>query len=174
VPGGEEDTSPATIQEPCPGCGAQRSGDDRYCEACGHDFLAAPRTAVSWEAVARADRKQFERFASDGLSFPADYLERRFELRGLEVRIGRSRNRGGDPRPEIDLAGVPEDPGISHLHAVFERQEDGTYAVRDLGSTNGTTINDDPTPVGTDVAVPLAEGDHIRVGAWTTLTLRTR
>ena len=169
----EADTSPAARQEPCPACGAHRSGDDRYCEGCGHDFLAQPAT-TEWEAVAIADRAQFERFAVAGLSFPADYAERRFALHGPEVRIGRSRGRAGEPAPEIDLAGTVEDPGISRLHAVLERQEDGTYAVRDVGSTNGTAVNDDPDPVGIDAAVPLADGDQIRLGAWTTITVKAR
>jgi len=169
----DEDTSPAAPREPCPRCGAPRSGDDRYCEGCGHDFLAPQPAIAAWEAVASADRAQFERFAADGLSFPADYVERRFPLKGAELRIGRSRG-SGEPAPEIDLASPPEDPGISRLHALLERQEDGSYALRDLGSTNGTTVNDDLHPVGTDTAVPLADGDRIRLGAWTTITVRTR
>jgi hypothetical protein len=170
----EADTSPAARQGPCPECGAQRSGDDRYCERCGHDFLAPPRATATWEAVASADRGQFKRFAADGHSFPTDYGERRFAIVGAQVRIGRSRGRAGEPPLEIDLAGTPEDPGVSHLHAVLERQADGTYTLRDLGSTNGTTINDDPGPVGSETAVPLAHGDRIRLGAWTTITVRTR
>ena len=38
----EVDTSPAARREPCPACGAPRSGNDRYCEGCGYDFLAPP------------------------------------------------------------------------------------------------------------------------------------
>ena len=38
----ETETSPSEVREPCPVCGAPRSGDDRYCERCGHDFLAPP------------------------------------------------------------------------------------------------------------------------------------
>jgi FHA domain len=173
----EADTSPAARRAPCPVCGAQRSGDDRYCEGCGHDFLAPPLPAAAiaeWEAVASADRAQFERFAVAGVSFPNGYLERRFALDEPELRIGRSRGRPGEEAAEIDLAGNPQDPGISRLHAVLERQADGTYAVRDLGSTNGTTVNDDPQPVGTDSPVPLADGDRIRLGAWTTITIRSR
>ena len=30
---------PRRASEPCPACGAARSGDDRFCEGCGHDFL---------------------------------------------------------------------------------------------------------------------------------------
>ncbi len=165
----EVDTSPAIRREPCPVCRTPRSGDDRFCEACGHDFVAPP---MVWEAVAAPDRLQFERFATPGLTFPEHTSERRFVLSGPAVRIGRSRGRPGESVPEIDLAGDPEDPGISRLHAMLERQRDGSYAVRDLGSTNGTTLNNDPQPIATDAAVALAPGDQIHIGAWTTICLR--
>jgi predicted component of type VI protein secretion system len=194
----ELDTSPAVQHAPCPLCGALRTGDDRYCEGCGHDFAApppavsaqAPRSddpapAVSvlaprsdgsaqavWEALVTADRNQFERNATPGVEFPSGYAARRFALTGAEVRIGRSRGRPGEQVPEVNLVGTPEDPAVSHLHAVLERQPDGSYALRDLGSTNGTTVNDDPTPIGREAAAPVADGDRIRIGAWTTLTLR--
>jgi hypothetical protein len=170
----DKDTSRASPQVPCPACGAPRSGDDRFCENCGHDFLAPPVAAAAWEAVVSADRAQYERFAIAGVSFPADYSERRFPLQASEVRIGRSRGRPDDPELQIDLGGPIEDPGISRLHAALERQKDGRWRVRDLGSTNGTTLNDDPTPVGTDTPVSLEDGDRIRLGAWTTITLRAR
>jgi hypothetical protein len=162
------------LREPCAACGAPRSGDDRYCEVCGHDFLAPPSAKSVWEAVASVDRAQFSRFEAAGITFPSDYSERRFALDEAEMRIGRSRGHAGEGAPEIDLAGAPEDPGISRLHAVLERRPDGGYALRDLGSTNGTTINDDAAPVPQDTAVPLAEGDRIRVGAWTTITVQSR
>jgi hypothetical protein len=44
----EADTSPAVRREPCPPCGARRSGDDRYCESCGHDFLGPPPATALW------------------------------------------------------------------------------------------------------------------------------
>ena len=169
---GEADTSPAVRREPCPACGAARSGDDRFCEECGHDFLAPPRTGAEWEAVVTVDRGQFERYAPDGVAFPASAAERRFALDASRMRVGRHRGRPGEQAPEIDLAGPAGDPGISRLHAVFERAGDGRYSVRDLGSTNGTTVNDDP--VGTDAAVLLADGDRVRLGAWTTIVIRPR
>lgn len=177
---GEVDTSPVAPAEPCPRCGADRSGDDRYCEGCGHDLLAPPTApgvteaapAAEWEAVAAADRRQFDRVAPEGLAFPEHYRERRFTLRGGALRIGRSRGRPGETVPEIDLSGESEDPGVSHWHAVLERREDGGYTLRDLGSTNGTLVNDDLHPLDPDGAVPLSEGDRIRLGAWTTITLR--
>lgn len=170
----EADTSPAVRREPCPACGAPRSGDDRYCEGCGYDFLAPPPVVTGWEAIVTADRAQFERLAVAGVTFPADYAERRCPLADGENRIGRSRGHPGEDRPEIDLAAPPVDPGISRLHAVLERRDDGAIVVRDLGSTNGTSLGDDPMPIAPHTDVRVADGDRIHVGAWTTITVHRR
>jgi FHA domain len=170
----ELDTSPSARREPCPACGARRSGDDRYCEGCGYDFEAPPPAAATWEAVVTADRGQFDRIAAAGVSFPAEYAERHFPLAEGENRIGRSRGRPGEEAPEIDLAAPPFDPGISRLHAVLDRRTDGACVLRDLGSTNGTALNDAPAPVAPDTDVPISDGDRIRLGAWTTITVRRR
>jgi hypothetical protein len=170
----EADTSPAARRAPCPACGAQRSGDDRYCEGCGYDFLAPPPAPATWEAIVSADRAQFDRLAVAGVTFPADYAERHCPLADGENRIGRSRGHPGEDRPEIDLAAPPVDPGISRLHAVLERRADGAIVVRDLGSTNGTAVGDEATPIAPQTDVPLGDGDRIRIGAWTTITVRRR
>jgi hypothetical protein len=170
----EIDTSPAVRREPCPVCGAARSGDDRYCEGCGYDFHAPPPAPGTWEAIATADRAQFDRLAVAGVNFPDGYGERRFALHEGENRIGRSRGHPGEEAPEIDLATVPVDPGISRLHAVLERRPDGICVLRDLGSTNGTALNDEPAPIAPHTDVTVSEGDRIRVGAWTTIIVRRR
>jgi FHA domain len=172
--GDELDTSPSIRREPCPKCGAVRSGDDRYCEGCGYDFESPTPAAPMWEAIVTADRAQFERLAVAGVSFPDDYGERRFPLREGENRIGRSRGHSGEDLPEIDLAPPPSDPGISRLHAVLEHSADGVCVLRDLDSTNGTALNDDRTPIAPRIDVPVSDGDCIRVGAWTTIVLRRR
>jgi hypothetical protein len=168
----EEDTSPSARREPCPACGAPRSGDDRYCEQCGHDLFAP--AATQWEAVVSVDRTQFDRHTTEGMVFPAESSERRFALEGPLLRIGRRRVGTGAAIPEIDLSVEPVDPGISRMHAALERQPDGTFCLKDLGSTNGTVVGDDPRPIAPDVAVPLVDGDLIRIGAWTTITIRVR
>jgi hypothetical protein len=170
----ELDTSPSLRREPCPSCGAPRTGDDRYCEGCGYDFEAQVPTAALWEAVVTADRGQFERLGATDVTFPDSYGERRFALREGENRIGRSRGHPGEEAPEIDLAAPPLDPGISRLHAALERRADGACVLRDLGSTNGTALNDEPAPVAPDTDVPVSDGDRIRLGAWTTITVRRR
>jgi pSer/pThr/pTyr-binding forkhead associated (FHA) protein len=85
------------------------------------------------------------------------------------MRIGRrSVSRGLEP--EIDLTGPPADPGVSHLHAVLIAEPDGTWAVLDPGSANGTVVNSGEIVTG--VRVPLHDGDRICVGAWTVLTMQ--
>ena len=100
--------------------------------------------------------------------FPGYYAERRFRLTGSQMRIGRrSVSRGIDP--EIDLTGPPADPGISRLHAVLIAAPDGSWAVLDPGSANGTLVNGTEIPTG--VQVPLRDGDRINLGGWTAITV---
>jgi FHA domain len=133
--------------------------------------------APAWTAVVTADRGYFDSVVAVGgpdaatLTFPGYCPERRFTLSGREMRIGRrSVSRGLEP--EIDLTGPPEDPGISHLHAVLIAEPDGSWAVLDPGSANGTQVN------GADIAagrrVPVRNGDRICVGAWTVITILQR
>jgi hypothetical protein len=172
-------TSTAAVAAPCPECGAPRAGTDRYCEACGYDFVdgasarppAATPASLPWTAQVLADREYFERVSPEGVTFPDAQPPRSVLLDKYEVRIGRG-GASADAKHEVELAAPAADPAVSRLHAVLVRQEDGTYAVVDEGSSNGTTINDDPTPITPHVPVSLKDGDHVHVGAWTTITLR--
>jgi hypothetical protein len=128
-----------------------------------------------WFTVAAADRAYFDGVIAAGgpdvatIEFPRYCPERRFRLTGREMRIGRrSTSRGIDP--EIDLTGPPTDPGVSHLHAVLLAEPDGSWAVLDPGSANGTLVNGREIAAGE--RVPLRDGDRIYLGAWTLLTVR--
>jgi pSer/pThr/pTyr-binding forkhead associated (FHA) protein len=121
-----------------------------------------------------ADRAYYERVqAATGpegaeVAFPSYCAERRFQLVGNQMRIGRrSVSRGLSP--EIDLTGPPADPGISRLHAVLIATPDGSWAVLDPGSANGTQVNGSEIAVGDQVA--LHDGDRINLGAWTAITV---
>lgn len=72
----------------------------------------------------------------------------RYALRGDRLVIGR--HEGSDIRLE--------DPGASRRHAEVRRRGDG-FVLADLGSTNGTLVND--VPVGEH---ELSEGDRITIG----------
>jgi hypothetical protein len=131
-------------------------------------------TPTTWSIVVTSDwtyydQKQVERARMGwDLAFPAYTAERRFPLTGKQMRIGR-RSAARGVEPEIDLSVPPADPGISRLHALLIAAPDGTWAVLDPGSANGTLLN------GREIApgdlIPLRDGDRINLGAWTAITV---
>ncbi|MDO5741102.1 MAG: FHA domain-containing protein [Ornithinimicrobium sp.] len=82
----------------------------------------------------------------------------RFLLDADEVSSGRH------PHSDIFL----DDVTVSRRHAVFVREGDG-YAVRDVGSLNGTYVNRERI----EVAV-LAPGDEVQIGKFRLVFYRGR
>lgn len=80
--------------------------------------------------------------------FERDGGVRTFRLGAGPVTLGRL--------PECDI--VMSDPGASRQHARI-RHVDGEYVLTDLGSTNGTLVNDDPVRERI-----LQDGDRITIG----------
>lgn len=80
---------------------------------------------------------------------PPDRAGQSFPL-GEELTLGRALGCG---------ISLPDDTFVSTLHArVFRR--DGSLYVEDLGSTNGTFVNDRPVTS----PIPLGRGDRLQVG----------
>ena len=165
---------------PGPGPGSYSSGQPGpgsggYSSAQAPPSMSSfPYPQATWTAVVGADRAYYERVQAvtgpegSAVTFPSYYAERRFQLVGNQMRIGRrSVSRG--LAPEIDLTGPPADPGISRLHAVLISAPDGNWAVLDPGSANGTLLNGSEIGVGDQV--PLHDGDRINLGAWTAITV---
>ncbi|MEU6814964.1 FHA domain-containing protein [Streptomyces sp. NPDC046860] len=131
---------------------------------------------ATWTATIGPDREYFmammQRSGPEaaGLNLPAYSPEQQRTLTGNQVTIGRRRHSTGDT-PDVDLSVPPEDPGVSHQHAVLVQQPDGGWAVVDQNSTNGTTVNGSDEPIQPFVPVPLQDGDRVHVGAWTTITV---
>jgi pSer/pThr/pTyr-binding forkhead associated (FHA) protein len=71
-----------------------------------------------------------------------------FTLDQPKVSLGRG--------PDVDLAF--DDSAMSREHVVFEFS-DGGFRIRDLGSTNGTQVNDEVIKVAN-----LDHGDRLRIG----------
>ncbi|MEO3830240.1 FHA domain-containing protein [Actinomadura sp. B10D3] len=137
---------------------------------------APPAPGAVWTAVVTADREYYNAIMAEegpdsaSLAFPPYAPERRIPLTGRQVRIGRRSSSQPAP-PEIDLREPPEDPGVSHVHAVLLARPDGAWTLVDPGSTNRTCVNGSTDPIPFNVEIPLSEGDRIHVGAWTTITL---
>jgi pSer/pThr/pTyr-binding forkhead associated (FHA) protein len=132
-------------------------------------------TPATWTVVVGLDREYYDRMqltralTGPAVTFPGFSNERRFQLEGTQLRIGRrSAVRGLEP--EIDLTGPPTDPGISRLHAVLIPGPDGGWSVLDPGSANGTLLNGREIPVGE--LVHLRHGDRINLGVWTVITVQ--
>ncbi|GAA3750645.1 FHA domain-containing protein [Streptomyces tremellae] len=129
-----------------------------------------------WAVVIGPDREYFMAMMhrsgpeAAGLNLPAYSPEQHMPLTGNQITIGRRRHSTGES-PDIDLAVPPEDPGVSHQHAMLVQQPDGGWAVVDQNSTNGTTLNGGEEPIQPYVPVPLNEGDRVHVGAWTTIRI---
>jgi hypothetical protein len=175
--------APSLPPEPCPECALARTPGARFCESCGYDFVTGtpatphgenpPLPSGQWYAVVTADRDQFGRSSPDGLVFPDGIAPREVLLDVDELEIGRAQA-AADAQGPVRMTPGGEDPAVSRLHAILRRLEDGSYAVVDLGSTNGTTVNEDPQPIPPNVEVSLSDGDAIHLGAWTTITFRRR
>lgn len=86
------------------------------------------------------------------LDFPDNLIGRRSEKRAIF--------------PEISV----NDPCSSHRHAKIQRLADGSFALLDVGSTNGTQLNG--AEVQPNVLTPLKDGDQITLGCWTRITIR--
>ncbi|MCQ9134249.1 FHA domain-containing protein, partial [Streptomyces hilarionis] len=140
----------------------------------GPSYQQQPTT---WTATIGPDRAYFMAMMhrsgpeAAGLNLPAYSPEQQRTLTGNQITIGRRRHSTGET-PDIDLSVPPEDPGVSHQHAVLVQQPDGSWAVVDQNSTNGTTVNGSEEPIQPFVPVPLQDGDQVHVGAWTTITVR--
>lgn len=74
----------------------------------------------------------------------------RIELDRAVVRIGRRE----------DNDGVVQDASVSGSHCEIEKSAEG-FSIRDLGSTNGTLLNNEP--VGSNL-LPLYRNDIIKIG----------
>ncbi|MFJ8253907.1 FHA domain-containing protein [Streptomyces sp. NPDC094466] len=155
----------------------QDQGFDQGQQHGGAPDQGRPQQSGTWTAVIAPDRAYFlammQRSGPEatGLNLPAYSPEQRLPLTGSQITIGRRRHSTGES-PDVDLSVPPEDPGVSHQHAVLVQQPDGGWAVVDQNSTNGTTLNGAEDPIQPYVPVPLQDGDQVHVGAWTTITVR--
>ena len=97
---------------------------------------------------------------------PPDFEPVVAALRAGSNLIGRSSPRRGI-LPEVAL---DHDDAVSHRHALFDVHTDGTLTLRDIGSSNGTSVNGKEIAQLTDVQVN--DGDQVTLGHWTRLLIK--
>jgi hypothetical protein len=97
---------------------------------------------------------------------PAEFEATVAALRSGSNLIGRSSPRRGI-QPEVAL---DHDDAVSHRHGLFEVHTDGRLTLRDIGSSNGTSINGKEIKQLEDF--PLNDGDQVTLGHWTRLLIK--
>jgi pSer/pThr/pTyr-binding forkhead associated (FHA) protein len=126
----------------CVVCRARAAAVGLLCEDC-RDDLPAPRQLVPQQLVATVLKP-----TGDAL------IDQWGRPHGLEAHtlIGRA----------VDGAGILIlEASVSRHHAHLVRDRDGEWSLRDLGSSNGTLLNDQPV----EGAVPVRHGDRIAIGS---------
>ncbi|HEX8998100.1 MAG TPA: FHA domain-containing protein [Ktedonobacterales bacterium] len=145
----------------CPHCGQETDGTLPFCQYCGQRLAVengAKAGLPSWltrastpDTAAPAIKAQLvARLVAVTPTVMGQSVGREFPLDGHEIRIGRA------PSCEINLDG---DPLVSRFHAVL-RSHDNAYSITDLGSSNGTLVNDQEIHGET----ALHEGDEVTIG----------
>lgn len=107
-----------------------------------------------------------------GKQWPRLLVKRFGALTGDEVPLQGERLLVGRFDPEtgpvdIDLSAAPEAEHISRQHAELDREADGRWLVRDLGSTNGVFVKGSgQASFGPRITEPLAiaDGDELAFG----------
>jgi hypothetical protein len=79
--------------------------------------------------------------------------------------IGRtSQARAIHPEIPLDI-----DDAVSSRHAILTLDPDGSLVLRDIGSSNGTMVNDREIAIMADISI--ASGDEITLGHWTRIKI---
>ena len=115
-----------------------------------------PEHAGLSEAALPAPRLSGRRTPVEARAYAVTLLEaatgRRYEARGVRIRLGRGHE------CEVHLRGASE--VVSRVHAELTVGSSGALVVRDVGSTNGTFVNDEPVAE----PIPIRLGDRIALG----------
>jgi len=140
----------------CGFCGGRIAADDVFCAHCG---ARQPLAGVGASATLRASRPTAKLVVAGTTELDASFI-----LQKDNNLVGRT-----DPHsnifPEIDLSKFDPETKVSRRHARIWLEGE-TFLVEDLGSVNGTVINDSVRLAPRQPRV-LDSGDKLRLGGTT-------
>jgi len=157
VPSAQVGTETVQVQTVyCGFCGGRIAVDDIFCAHCG---ARQPLTGLGSSATLRAARPTAKLVVAGTTELDASFV-----IQKDNNLLGRT-----DPHsnvfPEIDLSRFDPETKVSRRHARIWREGD-TFLVEDLGSVNGTVINDSVRLAPRQPRV-LDSGDKLRLGETT-------
>mgnify|MGYP005861603671 CR=1 FL=1 len=155
----------------CPQCQYQNPTGALICEGCGALLLSSQEPPGTTRSLGLDERPPTSEMGIRGTkTFPIDAqliidvgdMSERQALRiDEEVIMGRV-DHHTDFLPDVNLSRFGAwEKGVSRLHAAIRRRGDALVLV-DLGSTNGTFLNDER--LAPRQAQQLRDGDRIRLG----------
>jgi len=175
-------------------------GSGNFCEICGYNFLTGGHNEVPIAAIstAVATVEPIETIPNVVISSSSSVSSEIKEILAWElvvsidptlaspesppppsdrppitIRLEKSSNLIGRTSqlraiyPEIPL---DYDDAVSSRHALVNRQADGSFVLRDIGSSNGTIFNS--IEIKSLVDIPLKDGDRFTLGHWTSITVK--
>jgi len=165
----------------CPVCKGKNEMEAIVCGHCGatlDDPFADPGAKTKTSDMPALDPERFRGWSIDEAAVPeggiAVYLEGVFnpayiDLKG-EFVIGRNVDAAAEDLLDLAPFGGYH-LGLSRRHAVIRRTENG-YEVLDLGSVNGTFLNDERLIPHESYSLP--SGSHLRLGSMRLIVLYRR
>ena len=156
----------------CPVCNKENELEAIVCGYCGaalEDPFMDPGLRTKTSDLQAADLEKIRDWSTDESAVPeggiAVYLEGGFSpvyvASKSEFVIGRKAGATSDVSLDLSPSGGYH-LGLSRRHAVIRRTEQG-YEVLDLGSVNGTFLND--VRLVPHTPYPMASGSHLRLGS---------
>ncbi|CAN1211637.1 FHA domain-containing protein [Tumidithrix helvetica PCC 7403] len=122
-----------------------------------------PSKILAWELIVSIDPSLAY---ADSPPPPRDRASTTFRLEKPSNLIGRtSELRAIHPEIPLDY-----DDAVSSRHALVNRQPDGSFVLRDIGSSNGTILNG--IEIKALVDMPLKSGDRFTLGHWTCIEVK--
>lgn len=146
----------------CNNCGHRNPPQSAFCSACG---AVLDRPVVRTISLPKADPMQDAFGDEDNVQIDLAQIPE-----GTGVLVVRSGDRSGERfmlrSRNVDLGRHPDsaicldDVTVSRRHAVIE-VDGGEYRIQDMGSLNGTYINQNRIETGT-----LRHGDELQIGKY--------
>lgn len=141
----------------CPSCGHRNQAGANFCSSCGQPIERVPDEPATITFTLDAESGEELSVDLSAVGAGGMLIVTRGPNTGSEFALEHViTSAGRHPNSDIFL----DDVTVSRRHAELERTTSGTVVVRDVGSLNGTYLNQQRIEGDT----PMAHGDELQIG----------